>query len=242
MLQAYVFAAAALLLSYWFLRPSHAAIVLLSLHLFVFGALQTPVIHQPLEFSVMRPVAILAGCLLAYLAARLIRKPDFVFHSRRYMLECLVFLLVNAGTLVSWQLAPQRFWNFIFIVAVPQLLSICLSFALVDHAHTWGQAERCQFTVHYQYLALWVCLTVPFAAGQLAAPHLPTGYWTAAFLGAGLVWLVFHAFFITVPVPGTVTASVLILPDGADEVGGAAAADPAKQRWGQPACPTPPRE
>lgn len=211
MLQAYVFAHAGLLLGYWAPLPFHCVTLLAFVHFCIFGGIQWPVIKDSLEFAIMRPAALLIGLTVARLMVKLNLKPEFHFYSHRFVLKCTVVLLLYAGTLVSWQMAPAKFWNYIFVSTLPQLILIVYSYLGIEHAQTWDLGSRAQFVPHYHYAVLWLFLSVIFICGQLARPDLPTYLWTFSFGGVGLLWIALHVLFFDRAMPSSVTARAIVV-------------------------------
>lgn len=217
MLQAYVLLHAGLLLGYWAPKPWLCAFALIVLHVCVFGGTQHPTIADPLEFAVMRVFALCVGTGLARLTAALILKPKFQFHSGSFTLKCLCALLLYTGTLVAWQIAPQRFWNYIFVVSLSQLFILTYSFFCIEHYESWGAPHLSQFVTHYHYGFMWLTTSVVFCTGQIARPDLPTYFWTLTVAGIGLLWIVVHVnTLLRGQEPTKVTARAIVAVTGAD--------------------------
>ena len=217
MLQAYVLLHAGLLLGYWAPKPWLCAFGLLLVHVCIFGGIQHPTIQNPLEFALMRVFALCVGVGLARLTASLILKPKFQFHSRTFLLKCSATLLLYAGTFVAWQMAPQKFWNYIFVSTLPQLGLIVYSFLFIEHAESWGLGQTAQFATHYHYAFMWLATSVVFCAGQSARPDLPTYFWTLTVAGAGLLWIVIHVHTLERgQQPSRVVARAIVAVKGPD--------------------------
>lgn len=216
MLQAYVLSNAALFLCYWAPMPSLCLLLLTYVHLTIFGGAQTPVIQDSLEFAVTRPAALLAGGAVAIISNHVLKKPEFVFYSREYVAKCALAAFMYAGALVSWQVAPKEFWNYIFVSALPQLIVVMISLVAIEHEEAWASTKRAKLEVHKHYAVYWLLLNVFHIVGQLARPDLPTYLWTVGFLGTSMLWIYVHILVIDRALPVGVTARALVIVRAAD--------------------------
>lgn len=222
MLQAYVLSNAALFLCYWAPMPSLCLLLLTYVHLTIFGGVQSPVIKDSLEFAVMRPAALLAGAAVAIISNHVLKKPEFVFYSREYVAKCALAAFLYAGALVSWQIAPKEFWNYIFLSALPQLIIVMISLLTIEHEEAWSSTKRSKLEVHKHYAVYWLLLNVFHVVGQLVRPDLPTYFWTIGFVSTSMLWIYVHIMVIDRALPVGVTARALVIvrkPDGSLEDG-----------------------
>lgn len=209
MLQHYVLASAGLFFSYWSGAPLWTYAILLTLHLTVFGVLQTPTIHDSsLEFAVARVLSLAFACGTAGICTWLIRKPPFRFYSATFTVWQLVVGALWCGTLVSWQLAPQVYWNFVFIVSIAQALIILFSLLWLgeEQSYAWDYNGNKMpiYICYHHFAALWFLLQTPFVIGQLVRPAVWPFYYTVAFAGASLLYLFAYNARIRSMVPSTV--------------------------------------
>lgn len=191
---------AALFLCYWAPMPSLCLLILTYVHVTIFGGSQSPVIEDPLEFAVMHPAALLAGAAVAIISNHVLKKPDFVFHSRVYVTKCALAALMYAGCLVSWQI---RSFGMISLLAI-------------EHEEAWSSNKRSKLKVHKDYAVYWLLLNAFHIAGQLARPDLPTYLWTIGFLSTSMLWIYVHILVIDHALPIGVTARVLVIVRKAD--------------------------
>jgi hypothetical protein len=93
-----------------------------------------------LALDILKPVVVLPlSCLLGCLLGQSLDAPASAFLRYRwtYLLECLFAGLLWIGAGLSWQLAPQQWWNYFGIVSASHILILVLSYWLIPHDCAW---------------------------------------------------------------------------------------------------------
>ncbi len=218
MLQLYVIVSGGLFFSYWSGYPSWVFGFFILIHLLVFGASQSPNIPNSLEYAYAAPLSLLVGCGIGGALQWLTRKPQFRFVGTAFVVKALVVAALYCGTLVTWQLAPAKVYTYLLAGSLPQLLLILGSYYFLDHTSSWAlHSSDASRIAHWHFIIPWFLLQIPFLAGMLARPDLPTYLWTVAFLGATTVWFGVNSLCILGQKPAkvhTMAMPVKVNPDG----------------------------
>lgn len=198
MLQHYVLASAGLFYSYWTGHATLVFAVFAILHLYLFGPNDSGsvLLNRP-----MWPLSLLAGCAIGGTTAWQISKPAFRPHSWSLTLRSLVFASLFTGTLVMWQLAPQKAWNYLASAAIQIILQVAGLFVLPHH-ESWGSEypRYVDFVCALHFFFSWFLLNILFVVGQSARPGLWPFYWTIGFVGLSLLYLTIHTLMVRITV------------------------------------------
>lgn len=199
MLQHFVLCNWGLFFSYWSGRPTLALSVLLLVHVIWVGLFEfeSGASREDLrEFALFRPLSLLIGVVVGGGLALIIDKPRYPeigYDKLLYHTLCLIATLAWIGTGLAWQLAPQEWWNYLFLVHAPQLVLTVLSFAIIAHQRAWNSPEGSNdsLIVHWHFLVVAVVLCdVPFVIGQSVSDEWAF-YFSAAFFAAATLYVLF---------------------------------------------------
>ena len=198
MVQHYVLASAGLFYSYWTGHPCwvFAGFLLLRLYLFGIADAGALMLNRPVW-----PLSLLAGCAVGGSVAWQITKPGFRFHSWTFALRALSVAAIYTGTLVMWQLAPQKVWNYLVCAAIQFLLQLVGLF-IVPHHQSWGgeYPRYVDYVVAMHFFFSWFLLNVVFVPGQSARPDLWPFYWVVGFASLAMIYLTLHTLCIRITV------------------------------------------
>lgn len=127
-----------------------------------------------LEFLILKPVLILfSSALLGGALANSLSMPEtaILSYTWKYFFECIFLATLWIGAGISWQIAPQTFWNYFFIVSGSHILIILVSYLFVYHNQAWKVPNNAHDSrlVHFHFFIVnSLMIDAVFSIGQTA--------------------------------------------------------------------------
>jgi len=223
MIQHYVLCSLGLFFSYWSSRPALTLALLLTIDILWAGVFEfeSGASRDDIkELTLFRPLSLLMGVIVGGTTSFIIDKPLYPVPSMEhwlYHLCCLIGSLLWIMTALFWQLLPQVWWNYTFLVLMIQFILVVLSYFIVAHDRAWQTPEgrHNSLIVHYHFLLLSVLLLdVPFVVGQSVAPGIWPFYYSIAFFGAATFYalLILSCHQVRIPMYLPTSSSETLTP------------------------------